>query len=1050
LRRTVEAAATDVSSDVTAVESVVSPSMPSSAVLTDRERRVVSVVVAARSALGGAGEDGQTLRAEADSHFVENEAALQEIARRYGARLEVLPVAIVSVLSGRGSATDRAAAGARLSLALRDVLGDVPVALATGHTELGARRPRASGAGERVIGDVIDRAVARVVAPRAGDERRAVWIDETTAGLLGPTFAVRATAVGLELVGERKADMQVRTLLGKPTPCVGRDRELAFLDATLAECEADDVARAVVVLGPAGMGKSRLRYEWMRRLGERGVEVWTARADPMTAGAPFSLAEQLVRRAAALDPAESADATRARLRARLSRHVHEDEKLRRIAEFLGEIVGARFEDEGRIQLHAARRDPLLMNDQIRRAFEDWVGAEAGAAPLVVVLEDLHWGDLPSVQLIDWALAAHADLPLMVLALARPEVKESFPDLWRARGPLELSLGELTPKAGARLARHVLGPDAPDATIERAVSRAAGNAFFLEEILRAVAEGRGDDVPDTVLAMVQRRLEALAPEARRVLRGASAFGETFWRSAVMAQVDDGTSPVSRVDGRLSDLVASELVTARTTSRFGGEQELVFRHAIVREAAYAMLTDDDRALAHRVAGAWLESRGERDAAVLAEHFERGREPIRAAAHYARAAAQALEGNDLVRVLDCAERGVALGAAGPVLGELRRFQAEALRWRGRIAESEACAREATSLLEPGTPSWHTAVAELGTSAASLAHVDVLLAAHADLLAHGRSTEPDFAVALARIVFQLFAAGERTLADATLERLEALDRDNTSPVAHARIEQARSLRALYTGDHGTYYDKMKSVRALFDLVGDRKNACVQAGNMAYVAIVLGVLDEAEEMLSSVMKLAEALGLKRIRAVLQQNMGFLRAEQGRHAETITLQREAIRTFDAQGDARFGAFARIHLSRALSATGDVAGAFVEAELAVDKSAPMAPVHASSLANLADLELRHGRDVDAALAHSTEAYEVMERLGGLEDLEMLVRVAHCEAQGAAGRTDEARETARKAVAAIEARARAIASERFRESFRRTPENARAFALAARLGATAASR
>ena len=82
----------------------------------------------------------------------------------------------------------------------------------------------------------------------------AVAIDDTTAGLLGPTFVVQASSAGLALEAERAETMQVRTLLGKPTPCVGRDRELAFLDATLAECESDDVARSVLVTGPAGVG----------------------------------------------------------------------------------------------------------------------------------------------------------------------------------------------------------------------------------------------------------------------------------------------------------------------------------------------------------------------------------------------------------------------------------------------------------------------------------------------------------------------------------------------------------------------------------------------------------------------------------------------------------------------------------------------------------------------------------------------------------------------------------------------------------------------------
>jgi len=998
------------------------------ATLTDRERRIVSVVVAAR---GGLGDAVSTLQCEIDPLLLAREAAIRDIARRHDARLEILPVAIVAVLSGGGSATDAAGAAARLAMALHEALAGVPIALATGRAEIGVQS----------MGDVIDRAVARVTAKETHGSTDGVWLDETTAGLLGPSFVVRGTASGIELVSERPADMRVRTLLGKPTPCVGRDRDLAFLDATLAECQSDDVAHCVLVVAAAGVGKSRLRYEWLRMLAERGVEVWSARADPMTIGAPFSLLAQLVRRAAGVDPAEPADAARSRLRARISRHLHDEATVQRIAEFLGEVIGARFPDEGRVQLRAARQDPQLMGDQIRRAWEDWVGAETSAGSVVIVLEDLHWGDLPTVKLVDYALAAHANRPLLVLALARPEVKQAFPSLWQGRGLLELPLAELTPKASGRLARHVLG-DVPAETIDRIVARSAGNAFFLEEILRAVAEGHGDDVPESVLAMVQRRLDALEAEPRRLLRAASVFGETFWRSAVLVHVGT-TNPVSTADDWLSGLARSELVTVRDVSRFAGEQELTFRHALVREAAYAMLTDDDRVLAHRLAGTWLEEHGEADSAVLAEHFDRGRDAERAVHHFARAATQALEGNDLTRVLEHVDRGIALGARGPELGELQRARAEALRWRGRMAEAEASARAATELLSHGTPSWYGAVGELATCAGALAHVDGLLAARAMLLENGDDSHVGFPIALGRVVMQLYAVGERALADETMTRVDTFDPSRADPIVGARIEQAHAFRALYSSDHGTYYECMKSSRALFELAGDRRNSCVQAVNMGYVAIALGALDEAEETLESMLRVAESLGIVRIRAIFHQNIGLLRHLQGRHEEAIDLTARAASTFAEQGDLRLLTFSLVYLSMALAASGDVERAFTEAEKALEVSKPMLPAHASALANLADLELRFGRQ-PSALAHATEAHVVMEQLGGIEDTESLVRIVYAEALVAGGREDDARAVVRTAIGLINARAEKIAVGRWRESFARTPDNRRTFALAARLG------
>jgi len=1002
------------------------PAAPSSAVLTDRERRIVSVVVAAREGLG---DDISTLRASPEAVFVERGAQLRDIASKHGARLEILPVALVAVLDGRGSATDRAAAGARLGLALRDVLGEVPIALATGRAELGAR----------AMGEVIDRAVAAVTAKTR--VANTVAIDDTTAGLLGPTFAVQASAAGLALEAERAHVMQVRTLLGKPTPCVGRDRELAFLDATLAECESDDVARCVVVMGPAGVGKSRLRYEWLRKIESHNVEVWTARADPMTAGAPFSLLAQLVRRAAGVDASESDETVRARLTARLSRTMPKDQ-VAHAAEFLGEVVGARFSDEGRVQLRAARQDALLMSDQVRRAWENWVGAEAKGRPLVIVLEDLHWGDLPTVQLADFALGTHSDLPIMVLALARPEVKDVFPSLWQKRPVLDLPLGELTPKAAARLARHVLGDEADAEMVDRVVAKAAGNAFFLEEILRAVAEGRGDDVPETVLAMVQRRLDKLPPESRRILRAASVFGETFWRSAMSAHLGSSSNPLSRVDDRVEDLVRLELVSRRSESRFAGEEELTFRHALVRDAAYAMLTDEDRALGHQLAGAWLEAHGERDAAVLAQHFDRGGDPVRAIPHYVRAALQSLEGNDLERVIDLAERGATLGASGSQLGELRRAQCEALRWRGRLAESETAARAATDLLPPDRPSWYAAMGELGTVTGALAHTDELHLALEDLIARGDPSSSDYATALARIAMQLFAQGQSDGAREALARLDALDVSKAGPITLARVEQARAFRALYESDHGTYYERMKEARALFDAAGDRRNATVQAANMGYVAIALGALDEAEEELVPVVRTAEMLGILRIRAIFHQNIGFLRLAQGRYDEAIAFEEQSAPVFEQQGDPRLGTFSLVYMAMALAKKGDLDRAKEVALKAVKLSEPQLPAHSSALAHLAEIELARG-EIAAAVEHASAAYAILEKLGGLEDTESSVRIIYCEALVAAGRVEDAKPALRAAVDAIESRADKIKVPRFRESFMRTPENVRTFDLAKKL-------
>ncbi|HEY6039116.1 MAG TPA: AAA family ATPase, partial [Kofleriaceae bacterium] len=506
------------------------------------------------------------------------------------------------------------------------------MALATGRGVLAGRWP---------VGEAIDRA-ARLLR-RAGE---GVRIDEVTAGLLDVRFELGGDAAGLVLLAERDIVETARTLLGKATPCVGRERELGVLTGLYEECIGEPIARAVTVVGAAGIGKSRVRVELLRRIHTLGepVEVWIGRGDPLRAGSPYGMIAPALRRAAGIHDGEPVELRRQKLRARVMRNASAPHAQTLV--FLGEMVGVPFDNsaspsgdaasrgqaplggEAELpQLRAARHDPLLMAEQIRQAFVHFVTIELSAQPLVIVLEDLHWGDLPSVKLIDAALRELIDRPLFVLALARPEVHELFPKLWLERGAHELRLDELTKKGSERLVRGVLGDTATDALVARLVEQAAGNAFYLEELIRATAEGKGDAMPETVLAVVQSRLERLELDARRVLRAASVFGQRFWRGGVMALLGDAARATGTAEW-LDELCERELVTRIAPPRLAGQDELQFRHSLVREAAYAMLTDTDRKLGHQLAGEWLAHAGEGDPFVLADHFERGGDLARAA--------------------------------------------------------------------------------------------------------------------------------------------------------------------------------------------------------------------------------------------------------------------------------------------------------------------------------------------------------------------------------------------------------------------------------------
>ncbi|KYF67942.1 serine/threonine-protein kinase PknK [Sorangium cellulosum] len=944
-----------------------------------------------------------------------------------------------------GTATDHAGQAARCALAMRSLLPRAPIALATGRGRLRGR----SSAGE-----AIDRAAFLVEDARraraAGEEAPAIRVDALTAGLLEGRFEIARAAGGAGLLrGERAAPEAARTLLGKRTPFVGRDRELRALEDLFDECVEQPVARAAVVTAGAGVGKSRLRKELEERVDRRDapVEIWLGRGEPMRAGAPFGLLGQVVRRCARMQDGEPLEARRQKLEDRVARRVAEADR-GRVAEFLGAMVGTPFPDEESVQLRAARRDPVLMGDQLRRAFVDFLDAECRAQPVVLLLEDLHWGDQPSLEYVGAALRLLADRPLFVVGFARPEVDDLFPRLWADAEATTMRLGALPQRPCERLVREVLGAAADDATVARVVARAAGNAFFLEELVRAVAEGRGDRLPDTVLAMVQSRLEGLAPEERRVLRAGSVLGQVFWRGAVQALLG-GEARAPALDAQLSGLAAREWIARRPESSLRGEVEYGFRHALVREAAYDMLTDEDRALGHRLAGGWLDAAGEHDAAVLAEHFERGGELGRAAGCYARAAEQALAGNDLGGVVRSADRAIRCGADGALLGAVSLARAEAHRFRGELDDAELWATEALALLREGSPGWYAALKVATTAALKRGRTERVPSLLAALIARWSDETPDPAqvAAVAWAAALLFLTGRYADAGSLMARVAPVaDRFAGDPQIAGTIAWSLAAAALFVeGDLNRHRARLEEAIACFDRSGDLRGACGQRANAGFACNELGAYGEAAALLRASLSDAERMGLRNIAASARQNLGVALGRLGELAEARAVEAEAVLSFAAMQEPRMEGASRAYLAGILLSAGDVAGAEAEARRAVAMLEVARPLLPHALATLADALLAAGRRGEA-LAEARRAAEILREIGQLEEGEALVRVVHAEALWATGDREAARAALAEAGARIEERAGKIADPAWRASFvERVPEHARTAALRGAWGA-----
>jgi tetratricopeptide (TPR) repeat protein len=963
-------------------------------------------------------------------------ARLARVLAPHGARIErVRDGTVLVTLVGRGSATDSAAAAARCALATRSIVGDVPIVLATG---------RAVVAGPATIGEVIDRAVRLM---RAGDGapesarvrgKIPIRIDDVTAGLLDPRFDVRGgREAGFELVGARESAESGRTLLGKHTPFVGRDRELSVLVGIFDECVSEPVARAALVTAPAGMGKSRLLQEFVHALARGGPAhtLLVGRGDPQRAGSPFGMIAPALRTSARILDGEPAEVKYAKLGERVARSVSPGD-WRRVVEFLGELAGVPAPGDESVQLRTARRDAMLMADQTRRAWEDFLAAECSRQPVLVVLEDLHWGDAPSVQFIDAALRRLRERPFMVLALARPEVENAFPDLWREHTVQPVPLPALGRRAAERLVREVLGGDVTAPVVARVLERAAGNAFYLEELIRAVADGKGDELPGTVLAMVQARLATLDSEARLILRAASVFGDVFWEDAVRSLLEGSAD----LRSWLELLSEREIVVPRTEARFPGRLEYCFRHAIVREAAYSMLTEEDRPRAHALAGAWLEQVGERDAALLADHFERGGERARAAEWYVRAAEQALEANDLERVLSRAQSGEACGAGGETLGRLRLVQALAHQWRGHWAQTDACARGALALLPQGSRRWCVAAEEAVFALGKLGEygplddfIESLLAVAPDEDARGA-----YAMALGRGSWFLVHATRFDKARIVLERIAVLERElvGTDVGAAAQLDAIRAGHALYAGDAETCLRLSQSAIQRFELAGDVRAVAMQLVFVGDSYKELGLYEQAEGPLREAISTATRTGLRVVAALGQLNLGVVLACKGAMDEAIGVERAAVNAFTLDADHRLQVAARSYLGVVLIMAGDLAQAERVAREATMIPSRSPSTRAFALGVLATALLRRGRASDA-LEPAREAMQIVEELGAaIEEGESLIRLADAEARRGTGDESGARRAIAAARDRVVGRARALHEPSTRKAYlERVPFNAR---------------
>ena len=595
------------------------------------ERKVVTVLFADVTGSTELGErlDPEHLREVMASYFA---AMREEIEAEGGTVEKFIGDAVMAVFGVPAAHEDDPIRALRAALRMRERLDDVNDRLMTARgvtlqIRIGVNTGEVLASVEPQPGEPMVTGDAVNVAARlqgAAEPGGILASERTARGARGFLFG---EAMRLDLKGKgqpvramelRGGDVTIqdRGVPGLHAPMVGRDEELSLLLSMFRRSAIEGRPHLVTIYGDAGVGKSRLTSEFLLRAERDGATVVRGRCLPYGEGITYwPLAEILKGYAGVLDsdpPELALEKIRKAGRELLTEDVTSDPGRATAAlAFTVNVADPEF-DFGSME-------PREVRQEVHAGWRSFFSALAAETPIVVIIEDIHWADPALLDLLDES-SERVVGPVFFLCPSRPDLTATRP-AWGGgrRNHSSIAIDPLTAAEADRLVHELLTiEDLPPSVHARILERAEGNPFFLEEIVRQlIDEGHlvreGDRwraldeiehvvIPDTVQAVLAARFDLLDGQDKRVLQAAAVVGRVFWPGpvALLAHLPDRT-----VDASLRTLEDRELVLSRLTSSLAGQQELIFKHVLIRDVAYESLPRRERTDAHAAVAGWIEA-------------------------------------------------------------------------------------------------------------------------------------------------------------------------------------------------------------------------------------------------------------------------------------------------------------------------------------------------------------------------------------------------------------------------------------------------------------
>lgn len=592
------------------------------------ERRLVTVLFADLVGFTPFAEerDAEDVRETLTKYF----ELCTDVIERYGGRIEkFIGDAVMAVWGAPVAREDDAERAVRAGLELVDavrVLGSGiqarcgilsgEAAVTLGATNQGmvagdivntaARLQSVAPPGRVLVGEGTYHAASKAIAFEEA-------VDQVLKGKTSPVPAWLALRVVAERGGRGRAG-------GLEAPFVGRDDQLRLLKDLFHTAAKDRRARLVSVIGPGGIGKSRLAWEFEKYLDGIVSTAWWhhGRSPAYGQGVSFWALGEMIRGRAELAETDDEATTRLKIAEMLQRVVPEEAERRWIEPAMLTLLGLSGGD--------------LPADQLFAAWRTFFDRLAVTGPVVLVFEDLHWADPGLLDFIDHLLDWSREQPIYVLTLARPELLDGRPD-WGAARRNFLSLGlEPLPEAAMHELLSGLVPGLPTSMAAAIIARADGMPLYAVETVRMlVADGRlreeggayalvGDltelAVPETLTALIGARLDVLDPADRALLQDAAVLGQSFTLAGLAAVSGRDQADI---EPRLGGLARREILSSRADPRSPERGQYAFVQALIREVAYNTLAKRDRRDRHLAAARFFEALGlDELAGALAGHY------------------------------------------------------------------------------------------------------------------------------------------------------------------------------------------------------------------------------------------------------------------------------------------------------------------------------------------------------------------------------------------------------------------------------------------------